>query len=155
MQSPARGPWGSSRRHFWRVAIDSSACPLPESAQPSMWSASGRLGFNSTARPAEVSILSPSAGEIFTEDLPIPTQAQVSDPDVADPRVLDASWKVGGEVVAQGSPDADGLLELSLPGQDVGNPTLELVVTDGVAETAASVSVVVEPAPDTGLDSGL
>ena len=115
-------------------------------------SATARLTWAGNRAPA-VQILSPAADAIFTEGRPIPTVAELTDPDVSDPRLLDARWEIGGAVVAQGSPGSDGTLSLSLPGQEVGSYTLVLVGSDGLVEVEDSVLIEVEAAPDTGGDT--
>lgn len=115
-------------------------------------SASASLSWSGN-RPPVVAIVRPAEGDVLTAGAPVRTEASVTDPDVADPRLLDARWEVGGETVATGAPDGSGELDLSLPGLSVGEHTLTLVGSDGVVEVTAEVGVTVEPPPDTG-DSG-
>ncbi len=115
--------------------------------------ATAELNWSGNRAP-EVSVSAPETDARFIAGEPIPTIASVTDPDVNDPRVLDARWELDGSTVSSGSPDADGVLELNLPGQDVGSHTFLLVATDGVLESSVELRVQVDPPPDTG-DTGL
>ena len=115
-------------------------------------SASAALSWSGNRAP-EVSIQAPADDDRFFAGEPIPTLATVTDPDVSDPRLLDARWELEGSTVTSGSPDAEGQVALNLPAQPVGTHTFTLIGSDGVIETSAEVTVHVDPPPDTG-DTG-
>ena len=104
-------------------------------------------------RSPEVEVELPAEGAVFYAGAPIPTETTVSDADVADPRLLEVQWLLDGVVIAEGKADLDGVVRLSLPGQEVGQPTLTVRLEDGLAVAEDTVTVEIVPRPDTG-DTG-
>jgi len=104
-------------------------------------------------RSPEVDVELPAEGAAFFEGAPIPTETAVSDADVSDPRLLEVQWLLDGVVIAEGKADSDGVVRLSLPGQEVGEPTFTVRLEDGLGVAEDTVTVEIVPRPDTG-DTG-